>query len=387
MPDNQPSISASFSSDDHHWMQLALDLARRGLGHVEPNPLVGCCLVRDGKLIESGYHAKFGQAHAERAAVLAALQAGKAEQLRGSTAYVTLEPCCHHGKTPPCTDLLIEVGVSRVVIGMQDPFAAVQGKGIQQLLAAGIQVEIGLEHSAAQSLNAAYLKRLSHGKPWVIAKWAMSLDGRIASSKGHSQWISCEASRERVHLLRSRVDAIIVGSRTAKTDDPMLTARPKDSQPARTPLRVVIDSAASVALESKLVQSAQLYPTLIWASHAASSPRAVHALEQAGCRVHLSHGENYAVRLDQLLRFLTSEYSATNVLVEGGGTLLGSLFDYRQVDQCEVFIAPKIIGGHSAVSPIGGIGFGRVDEGPSCYDVNWQPCGSDIHYSCRLKWR
>jgi diaminohydroxyphosphoribosylaminopyrimidine deaminase/5-amino-6-(5-phosphoribosylamino)uracil reductase len=228
---------------------------------------------------------------------------------------------------------------------------------------------------------------LNHGKPWVIAKWAMSLDGRIASSKGHSQWISCEASRDRVHQLRSRMDAIIVGSRTAKTDDPMLTARPKDAEPARMPLRVVIDSSCSLSTDSKLVQTAHQFPTLIWASHAASSPADVRALEQLGCRVHLSHGENYAARLEQLLQFLTAEYSATNVLVEGGGTLLGSLFDYRQVDQCEVFVAPKIIGGHSAVSPIGGIGFGRVDEGPSCYDATWQPCGSDIHYSCRLKWR
>ncbi|MFO0939456.1 MAG: bifunctional diaminohydroxyphosphoribosylaminopyrimidine deaminase/5-amino-6-(5-phosphoribosylamino)uracil reductase RibD [Pirellulales bacterium] len=260
MPDKELSTDVSFSADDHQWMQLALDLARRGLGHVEPNPMVGCCLVREGNLIESGYHAKFGQAHAERAAILAALEVGKADQIKDCTAYVTLEPCCHHGKTPPCTDLLIEVGVSRVVIAMQDPFGLVQGKGIQQLRSAGIQVDIGLEQTAAQLLNSAYLKRLSQGKPWVIAKWAMSLDGRIASSKGHSQWISCEESRDRVHLLRGRMDAIIVGSRTAKTDDPMLTPRPKDAEPPRLPLRVVIDSACSLSVSSKLAQSATQFP-------------------------------------------------------------------------------------------------------------------------------
>jgi diaminohydroxyphosphoribosylaminopyrimidine deaminase / 5-amino-6-(5-phosphoribosylamino)uracil reductase len=375
-----------FSSEDLLWMQQALELAKLGLGHVEPNPLVGCVLVRDEKLIAGGYHAQFGGQHAERAAIAAARNAGKAASLVGCTAYVTLEPCCHHGKTPPCTDLLLEVGVKRVVTAMLDPYPAVSGQGVLQLQAAGVQVDVGLERERAQSLNAAYLKRLRTGRPWVIAKWAMSLDGRIATASGHSQWISSETSRETVHQLRSRVDAIIVGRGTAEKDDPLLTARlAGNAQPARTALRVVIDSKLSLSPTSQLAQTAKPYATLIWTGPCASSQNA-ETLQKLGVRVERCGAQDNAERLDQLLQFLVREYAATNVLVEGGGQLLGSLFDLRQIDQCEVFIAPKLIGGNGAISPIAGLGVSHVPDGPTCYDVSWQPSGIDQHLSCRLRW-
>jgi diaminohydroxyphosphoribosylaminopyrimidine deaminase / 5-amino-6-(5-phosphoribosylamino)uracil reductase len=368
-------------------MQQALELAKQGLGRVEPNPLVGCVLVRDGELISSGYHRQYGGPHAERDAVEVAKNNHKSSMLGGSTAYVTLEPCCHHGKTPPCTDILVEVGVKRVVAAMRDPFAAVNGGGIQQLRDAGITVEVGCEQAAAQALNAAYIKRLSAGRPWVIAKWAMSLDGRIATSNGHSQWISCETSRETTHKLRSRVDAIIVGRGTASADDPMLNARLSDgTQPLRTALRVVVDSQLTLSPKSKLAQTAKEYPTLVWSSAAANLTN-LQALQKLGVRVELCDEQDRSQRLDKLLQFLVSEYTATNVLVEGGGQLLGGLFDRKQIDQCEIFIAPRLIGGSGAISPIGGQGVSKVTDGPTCYDVTWNSSGIDQHLSCRLSWK
>lgn len=375
-----------FHQDDRAWMLEALRLAEQGVGKVEPNPAVGCVLVSHGKLIGSGYHARFGEAHAERAAIGQARLLGNENRLSGCTAYVTLEPCCHHGKTPPCTDALLNIGVGRVVVAVEDPFAAVSGKGIGLLRSAGIQVDVGLEAEAAVQLNAAYFKRLATGFPWVIAKWAMSLDGRIATSTGHSQWISSEASRQWVHQLRSRVDAILVGRGTAIEDDPLLTARlPDDQPPSRTALRVVTDSRLALPVSSRLVQTAAQFQTLIWTTPSADLNQA-QVLRSAGCRVESSRTTQPAESLLQLLQFLVQEYSVTNLLVEGGGRLLGSLFDLRQIDQCEVFIAPKLIGGANAVSPLAGIGVSAIRSGPECYAVQFRTSDTDVHYSCRLRW-
>src|SRR5258708_4670993 len=206
---------------DAKWMRLALNLARRGQGFVEPNPMVGAIVVRDGEKIAEGWHQKYGEAHAE---VNALAQAGEAA--RGATLYVTLEPCCHWGKTPPCTDALIRAGVSHVVAAMADPFPKVAGGGIAQLRAAGIAVDLGVLEVEAQALNAPYLTLLSKQRPYVHAKWAMTLDGKIATRTGHSKWISGDESRRRVHELRGRVDAIVVGAGTGRADDPQLTPPP-----------------------------------------------------------------------------------------------------------------------------------------------------------------
>jgi diaminohydroxyphosphoribosylaminopyrimidine deaminase / 5-amino-6-(5-phosphoribosylamino)uracil reductase len=382
------SNNPRFSSDDQRWMKLAIELARQGLGHVEPNPLVGCVLVSNHdaeQVIGQGFHAQFGGPHAERAAIADAVQRGYEAQLAGATAYVSLEPCCHHGKTPPCTDALLEARIARVVVAMADPFEKVLGHGIEQLRKAGVQVDVGLEESAARQLNAPFLKRIQSGRPWVIAKWAMSLDGKIATSTGHSQWISSELSRGKVHVLRSRVDAILVGVGTAVADDPLLNARTSDA-PIRRALRVVADSILRIQLDSRLVQTAREYPTLLWTGPAANREKA-KALRDAGCDVVISPEQDPAQRLDALLKYLSQAKQVTNLLVEGGGKLLGSLLDLHQVDQCEVFVAPKLLGGHAASSPIAGIGFAKVDEGPQAVSVESTPSGTDIHISCRLEWR
>lgn len=369
-------------ADDAHWMQQALELAALGRGLVEPNPMVGCVIVADGKLLGGGYHEKFGGPHAERNALA---QVPKGDSLQHATAYVTLEPCCHHGKTPPCTDAILESGVRQVVVAMQDPFAEVAGQGIERLRAAGVEVRLGVMEAEARRLNAAYIKCLTQKLPWVIAKWAMSLDGKIATRSGDSQWISGPESRQWVHGLRSRVDAIVVGRRTAELDDPQLTARIKSPLP-RVALRVVLDSHAKLSIASKLAQTARQQPVIVWAGPQADASR-VEALRQLGVTVCVSSTEDANARLYDLLRYLCQERQATNVLVEGGGELLGSLLEIQQVDQCEVFIGPRIIGGSGAASPIAGLGFETLLASPEVIASQSRQLGADIHLSCQLAFK
>lgn len=373
---------------DAQWMRRALTLAAWGEGAVEPNPLVGCVLVDPsegvGTSLGEGFHQRFGEAHAERAALADAHRQGNGHRLRGATAYVSLEPCCHHGKTPPCTDALIEAGIARVVVALPDPFPQVSGGGLAKLRSAGMQVELGVEQAAAQQLNSPYLKRLHQQRPWVIAKWAMSLDGKLASRSGDSQWISGEASRAEVQRLRGRVDAILVGSRTAVMDNPRLTARTAQP-PLRTAWRVVVDSSLQLSEASHLVVTARETPVLLACGPQAAAGR-VAQLRGLGCHVLQSTLADQQQRLDELLQVLARDYAATNVLVEGGGQLLGSLFDLRQIDQCEVFIAPKLIGGQLATGPLGGLGLDRLRDGPSTHAHRVQTCGDDVHFSLRLTW-
>src|SRR4051812_36307295 len=262
---------------DSRMMLRALELARKGQGHVEPNPMVGCVIVQWEEIVGEAWHRIFGGPHAEALALTAA-----GERARGATMYATLEPCCHHGKTPPCTDAIIAAGIKRVVVAMRDPFPQVAGSGLKQLAPAGIEVELGLHEAEAQQLNAPYLKLLATGRPWVIAKWAMTLDGKIATRTGDSQWISSEASRAVVHQLRGRMDAVIVGSETARLDNPLLTTRPVDfADVKRTATRIVVDSAASLPLESRLVQTARDVPVLVAAAEDAA-PSACSRLTEAG---------------------------------------------------------------------------------------------------------
>lgn len=370
---------AAFSEQEHLWMRQAIELAERGRGNVEPNPMVGCVMVRDGQCIAEGFHHRFGGPHAEREAIAAA----QGKSLAGATAFVSLEPCCHHGKTPPCTDALIESGVARVVVAIEDPFAQVAGRGINRLRNAGIQVDIGLEREAAEQLNAPYFKRLAHSRPWIIAKWAMTLDGKIATRNGHSRWISGEASRQCVHQVRGQVDAIMVGIGTVLADDPLLTARPAGP---RTAMRVVVDSTLRIPLASQLVQSARTAPVLLWAGPQAN-PATAQALRETGCRVEISEQLDRNERLDELLKFLAAQYQTTNVLVEGGGELLGSLFDLQQVDQCEIFLASKLFGGRSAFSPIAGHGLSQVQDSPLLAHTKVSQSGDDLHISCRTVFR
>lgn len=359
---------------DAQWMERAVSLALRGEGHVEPNPMVGCVLVRDDQLLAEGFHARYGGPHAERAA-LADLNGQSA---RGATAYVTLEPCCHHGKTPPCTEALIAAGICRVCCAMLDPFPAVSGKGVEQLRAAGVKVEVGCGQEHAGGLVRPYLKRTMRGLPFVIAKWAMSLDGKIATATGDSRWISSASSREHLHRIRGRMDAIIVGSRTARIDDPLLTARPPGP---RVPVRVVMDSHAELSVTSQLVRTAKEIPVLVWCGPDAQSEN-VSRLRVAGCQVEI--GSDRDQRIAELLRFLAEQHSATNAMFEGGGQLLGHLFDQDLVDEVQVYIAPKLIGGAGAIVPLAARGLSEVVAGPKLIVHERATFEEDIFVRARL---
>ncbi len=356
-------------------MARALELAARGEGLVEPNPMVGCTIVRDGETVGEGFHARFGGPHAEIAALESA-----GPRARGATVYVTLEPCCHQGKTPPCTQALVAAGVSRVVVAQQDPFVRVAGAGVAELRAAGIEVEVGLCEAEARRLNAPYLKLTRTGRPWIIAKWAMTLDGKISTRSGDSRWISSRASRDIVHRLRGRVDAILVGRSTAEADDPLLTARPPGP---RTAARIVVDTNASLPLTSQLVRTARQAPVMVAVGSAA--PReSVDGLIAAGCDVIVCEGDAHKVRLKNLLDKLGSRLM-TNVLVEGGGKLLGSLLDADEVDEVHVFVAPQIVGGAAAGNPVAGIGIELMSHAIQLPDATIEQIGCDAYFHGRVK--
>lgn len=336
---------------DFRYLQQALELAERGRGLVEPNPLVGCVVVSGGKVVGNGWHQQFGGPHAEVAALAAA-----GSQARGADVYVTLEPCCHQGKTPPCTQALLAAEVARVIVGCRDPNPQVSGQGIAELAAHGVEV-IEPESSAAAALIAPFTKLVTRQEPWVIAKWAMSLDGKIATHTGNSQWISSAESRAVVHRLRGRVDAVLVGRGTVEADDPLLTARPPGP---RIATRIVLDSLAKLSLTSQLLQTARTTPLLVVVSEAASAA-ARQQLEAAGAEVWVATGDDRQQRLVALLKEL-GRRDMTNLLVEGGGELLGSLLDLQTIDEVHVFIAPTLVGGAGASSPLAGEGIASMAE-------------------------
>ena len=355
-------------------MQRALELAAQGQGCVEPNPMVGCVIAQGAEIIGEGWHRRFGEAHAE---IEALRMAGR--RAAGATLVVTLEPCCHHGKTPPCTQAVIQSGIRRVVVAQRDPFPQVDGGGLAELRAAGIEVEVGLLEAAARRLNAPYLKLLQTGIPWIIAKWAMTLDGKTATATGASQWISGEAARRVVHRLRGRVDVILVGRKTALLDDPLLTARPPGP---RVALRVVADTHGSLPSAHQLVQTAREVPVLI-----AVGPEVPAAdrqrLAEAGCEVFVCQADSHAQRLDELLREF-GRRRLTNVLVEGGGRLLGSLLDARRIDEVHVFIAPKLVGGAAARPPIAGEGIDDVAQALPLDSPEVERVGADVYVHGRV---
>jgi diaminohydroxyphosphoribosylaminopyrimidine deaminase / 5-amino-6-(5-phosphoribosylamino)uracil reductase len=359
-------------ADASEVMRRACELAERGLGAVEPNPAVGAVIVDDQlRLVGEGYHEQIGGPHAE---VQALRQAG--ERARGGTLFVTLEPCCHTGRTPPCTRAVIAAGILRVVVGVQDPAPHANGRGLSELRSAGIDVEVGLLADVASRLIAPFAKRVSTGLPYVHAKWAMTLDGRIATRNGDSQWISNERARQIVHDLRGRMDAIVVGSRTATIDDPLLTARPPGP---RTAVRIVFDSRAELPLTSRLVQTARDAPLLI-AAHQSADPGRVAALAATGAEVLTLPAADGGGRPDP--RALLEELGRremTNVLVEGGGGLLGALFDRRLVDECHVFIASKIVGGGEAPAAVAGWGIERMADALALADPQIERIDDNVY--------
>lgn len=359
---------------DASHMARALELAARGAGLVEPNPMVGCVIVSGDEVVGEGFHQRFGGPHAEVAALASA-----GVRATGGTAYVTLEPCNHQGKTPPCAPALIRAGLRRVVIAQRDPFAKVAGRGIAELEQAGLDVEVGLLEAEARELNAPYLKLVTRAQPWIIAKWAMTLDGKLATKTGDSRWISGEASRAIVHQLRGRVDGIMIGRGTAEADDPLLTARPAG---ARVAARIILDSEARLKLSSQLVRTARDVPVIVAVSEQVP-PERREKLVAAGCEVLACSGATHAERLSFLLSAL-GQRQLTNILVEGGAELLGQLFDADQIDEVHAFIAPKIIGGQSAPSPLGGEGIDLMARAKSLVTPTIAQLGPDVHIHGRL---
>ena len=357
------------SGDAARPMDRALELAGRVMGTTSPNPAVGCVILRDGEVVAEGATEPAGSSHAEVVALRAA-----GERAQDATMFVTLEPCCHHGRTPPCTDAIIAAGIAKVHIAVQDPNPKVLGQGIAQLRKAGIEIAVGDGEAGARRLYEAFFTWVTTGLPFVYAKFAMSLDGKIATRTGDSRWITGEAARRKVHQMRGVVDAVMVGSTTALTDDPQLTARDEEGRPSsRQPLRIIVDSQARLAPTAKLL----LHPTpVLIAVGASASEQAVRGLEAAGAEVVSLPGDGPLVDLPSLLALLGARQK-TSVLVEGGGELLASLFQERLVNKVMAFIAPVLIGGKAAPSPFGGIGSATVADAPRLKDVTVERLGDD----------
>lgn len=325
---------------DAAMMNRAIALARRGEGRVEPNPMVGCVIARGTTVMGEGYHRRFGGAHAEVAA-LAACRAAP----RGATLYVTLEPCTHVGKTPPCVDAILRAGLARVVVGVRDPNPQVNGRGIRRLRRAGVLVDVGIAEPGACAALAPFLTRQCRHRPYVIAKWAQTLDGKLATRTGDSQWISGEASRRLVHRLRARVDAVIVGSGTALRDDPQLTARGVPLR--RTAARVVVDGRLRLRRSSRLVRTAPTPPVIVLTTRERAQSRKAGQLRALGVTVTGIGSRQGRLSPRACLRALTA-HDMTNVLLEGGPTLLGAFFRADLVDEAWVFTAPFLLGDEGA---------------------------------------
>jgi diaminohydroxyphosphoribosylaminopyrimidine deaminase/5-amino-6-(5-phosphoribosylamino)uracil reductase len=351
------------------YMQRALALASRALGQVSPNPAVGAVLVRDGRVVGEGFTRPPGGPHAE---VVALEEAGEAA--RGSTLYVSLEPCCHQGRTPPCTDALIAAGVAEVHMAMLDPDANVNGRGRKALEAAGIAVQVGEREEEARRLNEAYIKHRTTGLPFVIAKFAASLDGRIAAASGDSRWISGPQSLEWAHEQRTRVDAIMVGANTILVDNPQLTARPGGRESERQPLRVVVDSAGRTPANARVLQGPG---RALIATSGRSEPSWRQALEAAGAEVLVLPGDGDSLDLEALLKAL-AERGVLSLLVEGGGILLGSVFDQGLVDKVQAIIAPMIIGASEAPAAVAGRGAQRLAQAWRLRELTVERLGEDI---------
>jgi diaminohydroxyphosphoribosylaminopyrimidine deaminase/5-amino-6-(5-phosphoribosylamino)uracil reductase len=356
-------------------MERALELAELGRGSVSPNPMVGAVIVKDGRVIAEGYHQRFGGPHAEVEALRAASGESATGDVRGATMYVTLEPCCHHGKTPPCTRAVIDAGIGKVVMAMVDPSPHVGGGGRAELIEAGIEVETGLMQERAAKLNEAFVKFTTTGTPFFIAKAAMTLDGKIATRTGNSKWITSEPARERVHALRGGVDAIMVGSGTVEADDPRLTTRTA-SGAGRDAVRIIVDGDAKMSPDRRVLCQESSAPTIIAVKTTAPAERK-SALAAAGAEILEVAPSNDKVDLKALAKKL-GERNIASVLIEGGGGLLAAAFEAGLVDKALFFIAPKIVGGADAPTPVEGEGFATVDEAIHLSDVSVEKIGPDV---------
>jgi diaminohydroxyphosphoribosylaminopyrimidine deaminase / 5-amino-6-(5-phosphoribosylamino)uracil reductase len=373
-------MSAALTARDRLQLEHALELAERGRGRVSPNPIVGAVLARGREVIGEGFHAELGERHAEVAAIDDCRARG--HDPAGATMYVTLEPCAHHGRQPPCVGAILAAGIARVVIASEDPSEKASGRGPGILRDEGVEVDLvdGPEAAAARLLNQAFRKHARTGRPLVALKSALSLDGRVATSAGASKWISGDASRRLVHRWRAESDAVCVGIGTALADDPLLTAR--DLADVRQPTRVVFDSTARLPSRSRLVDSIGVAPLVVVVGPDAPAAR-TDSLKAAGARV-IACGGDLAGRVAGALAEL-GRGGITSVLLEGGPTLAGAFLDAGEVDELRLFIAPIVIGGSGARPLIGGSGAATIADATRALAVDWERSDGDLLVRARLR--
>lgn len=352
---------------DIKYMQRAINLAERGRGWTRPNPLVGCVIVKNGKIIAEGYHEKIGGWHAERNAIL-----NSDADITGATAYVTLEPCCHHGRTPPCSNLLIERGIKKVFIGSRDPNPLVSGKGAKQLRTAGVEVVEDFMREECDKLNPIFFHYIQTKRPYVLLKYAMTADGKIATSTGESKWITGETARAKVQETRHQYSAIMVGVETVLADNPMLNSRMPN---ARQPIRVVCDSQLRTPLDCQLVQTANEYHTVI--ATVCEDLQKIEQYRPLGVEMLVCKAKNKRVDLEDLLQKL-GEMQIDSLLIEGGSSLNFSALESGVVNRVHCYIAPKLVGGKQAKTPIGGEGIVDLSRAVKLKLVSMEMVGEDI---------
>jgi diaminohydroxyphosphoribosylaminopyrimidine deaminase / 5-amino-6-(5-phosphoribosylamino)uracil reductase len=368
---------------DKEHLARAIELAHKGAGAVKPNPVVGAVVARDGKILGEGWHQEFGAAHAE----VNAIEACGLEDLSGATLYVSLEPCCHEGKTPPCTEAILQAGIRRVVVASDDPTEKASGRGLGILRDEGVEVVLadGELAASARLLNQAFRKHARVGRPWVLFKSAMTLDGKVATRTGDSKWISGEDSRGLAHRWRASVDAVVVGIGTALADDPQLTARPDGllAELPHQPRRVVFDTLARLPPTSQLVAAAAEMPLTLVVSRAAARAD-TDALEAAGVQVLVATGENEPARVRSALDQLGA-LGIASVLLEGGPHLAGAFLDAGEIDEIRLFLAPLLLGGSAARDPLEGKGVERISEALRALTIDCASIGEDLLISARLR--
>jgi diaminohydroxyphosphoribosylaminopyrimidine deaminase / 5-amino-6-(5-phosphoribosylamino)uracil reductase len=373
-------MSICTDTDKAH-LARAIELAQRGAGAVRPNPVVGAVVARDGEILGEGWHREFGAAHAE----VNAIEACGLEDLGGATLYVSLEPCCHEGNTPPCTDAILQAGIRRIVVASDDPSEKASGRGLGILRDEGVEVLVadGELAAGARLLNQAFRKHSRVGRPWVLFKSAMTLDGKVATRTGDSKWISGEDSRELAHRWRASVDAVVVGIGTALADDPQLTARPDGlAELPHQPRRIVFDTLGRLPPSSQLVSAAAEIPLTVVVSRAAAHAD-TDALEAAGVQVLVATGENEPARVRSALDQLGA-LGIASALLEGGPHLAGAFLDAGEIDELRLFLAPLLLGGSAARDPLEGKGVERISEALRALTFDCERIGEDLLISARL---
>ena len=360
---------------DQNYMLQAIQLAKQGEGWTNPNPMVGAVIVKNGRIIGKGYHKKCGELHAERNAI-----ASLTESAEGATIYVTLEPCCHYGKTPPCTEAIIEQKIKRVVIGSRDPNPKVSGKGIKMLQEAGIEVIEDFMREECDRLNPVFFHYITTKTPYVVMKYAMTLDGKIATKTGASKWITGEAARAEVQHMRHRYMGIMAGIGTVLADDPMLNVRVEGW---KSPIRILCDSRLRIPLDGQIVKSAGKYRTIVAYADQKNTEAKRKRLHEMGVETICCPDENHQIDLKKLMRYLGEE-GIDSILLEGGGTLNDSALRAGIVQEVQAFIAPKLFGGMNSKTPVEGIGVRFPSEAVKLKCTDICQIGEDIRITCQV---